>query len=832
MIGLGTFPGERRQRAPIPPWVWLTLIYVVSVAVHFLRLRAQAKFPLLATDEVQYIGLGDSIRLGAGFTTRGEVHTALPPLYPLFVAFAHSVGSNARISALFFSCAFISLVVFPAYRLGRLIGLDRLSVYLMAAAAAFLPHTLFAGMYMAETVNYPLFMTAFVAFALWVEQPTWRRAMLGGTCLSLMLLTKLASLSFAVAVLVTVIVVTATLLRRKQTPPRFAWQIVSMCGLVIATQALWQAYKYTSQSAGLGMYGRTLGDYGLPHLTASVFGLYLADLLLAPGLLVAIPLLLWFTQCGRTRFPLAVLLAATIGAQITIHGILLGGLTGELDERLFFYSFPLIAMFAVKGTDSLKGSWMSTRALFILVPLLLLIPIYRAAHYNPVVAVPWVSAVGSFAWVSVDSFSPRHLITGAVGLVLVAGALILLTPRFRVQRVAAVLVFAFFSLTFVSSAREMFALAGSAGYPVSRITSFLSRSNVNANARLIVCANMAYYQEQHLVTPLDQFFINWHRRFDLSDLFVLQIEALGHYDVRIARYPEQIRTWMRPGDHLLSATRMTDLQLVSYQYPYYLYRLTETLHADPKPIYVIDITEELSYLWPLGLPPAQQVYQMLGQPVNLLAGHYRATFFVRPDPSRPFFAEVERTVGKLVLARRQGSASGVTTFDFATPGDSPLQFRLSGPGMLGAVFKAASVEYLRPFVTPLPPAAATGQFVSEPGRPGAIVDPALRLACDFSSINGEGPAPMYTIRRGAPLDFRGEASGPAWKPSGERWIELISSRGKLFYLRTESQGAHSFRAAGSTSALTPDVYTATVAQVEGDHQVSCVNHWRLTITSR
>src|ERR1700682_6334343 len=120
--------------------IWLVAIYVICVALHFVSLRHEAEFPLLGTDEVQYISVGENLRLGHGFTTRGEFHTGLPPFYPLFVAFTHSFGSDARTSALLFSCIAVCLVVFPAFGLARHIGLDRRSASLLAAGAAFPPH--------------------------------------------------------------------------------------------------------------------------------------------------------------------------------------------------------------------------------------------------------------------------------------------------------------------------------------------------------------------------------------------------------------------------------------------------------------------------------------------------------------------------------------------------------------------------------------------------------------------------------------------------------------------------------------------------------------------
>src|SRR5258708_17199703 len=222
------------------PWVWLVAIYVISVAVHFVSMRRAAEFPLLATDEVQYISAGESLRLGHGFTTRGEFHSGLPPIYPLFIAFTHSLSSNTRTSALLFSCIVICLVVFPAYGLARHIDLDRRSASLLAAAAAFLPHTLLAGMYMTETINYPLFIAPFWAFARWLDQPTTQRALIAGALLSAMLLTKIAAWSFAAAVLTTVLILALTP-GRGQRPGLSALWILAIVAL---TQFAWLAFKH------------------------------------------------------------------------------------------------------------------------------------------------------------------------------------------------------------------------------------------------------------------------------------------------------------------------------------------------------------------------------------------------------------------------------------------------------------------------------------------------------------------------------------------------------------------------------------------------------------
>src|SRR6266404_993769 len=416
------------MRRTVPPWVWLVAIYVVSVAVHFVSMRRAAEFPLLATDEVQYISVGENLRLGHGFTTRGEFHTGLPPIYPLFVAFTHSLGSDARASALFFSCVVICLVVFPAYGLARHIDLDRRSAYLLAAAAAFLPHTLFAGMYMTETINYPFFIAAFWAFARWLEQPTTQRALIAGALLSAMLLTKIAAWSFAVAVLATVLILTIAPGRGRRRPGLSALWILA---LVALTQFAWLAFKDAHGASPLGVYGVEFQERGLSKLSTKLMGVFLGDFLLAPGLLTAVPLFLWFRRNGRQRFALAVLLATTLSFQIAIHGVLEAGMMGFVKERLVLYSILIMAIFAVKGMEDLGTASLLTKFAFVAVPLVLLwmVSLY-AFPYNPVIDIPWASAIGSFAWNGVATFTKRHmLILTAVTIIIGGSAVAFLVGR-------------------------------------------------------------------------------------------------------------------------------------------------------------------------------------------------------------------------------------------------------------------------------------------------------------------------------------------------------------------------------------------------------------------
>jgi Dolichyl-phosphate-mannose-protein mannosyltransferase len=661
-----------------PTWVWLVAIYAISVALHFASLRHEAEFPLLATDEVQYISVGENLRLGNGFTTRGEFHTGLPPFYPLFVAFTHSVGSDVRTSALIFSCLAICLVVFPAYGLARHIELDRRPALLLAAAAAFLPHTLFAGMYMTETLNYPLFLAAFLAFARWLEQPSMRRSLLAGAVLSAMLLTKIAAWSFAAAALATVLILSLT---RRRPGMSALW----VFALILITQFAWLAFKHAHGASPLGVYGVEFQERGLSKLSARLMAAFLGDFLLAPGLLTVVPLFLWLRRSGQRHFALAVLLGTTLFFQIGIHGVLEAGMMGFVKERLVLYSIPIMAIFAVKGMESLAGASVPTKLAFVGVPLVLLwlVSLY-AFPYNPVIDIPWASAIGSFAWRGVATFTKRHMLIVTAFAIVAMGLLMVFVFARRIQSFAAALILLFFGGIFASSAKELDELSRLGRIDTVHVTNWLTSTGLRPDDRLIICGNMAAYQESHRTTPIDDFFIEWQRDFGLTDIAILQIEATGRYDVRIARNPDMIRALMRPGGRLLSATRITDLELIGFQYPYYLYTLRRA-GVNPRPLYTIDLTEDVIF--------ERQNYLVIGQPVLLPAGKYRATLYLNAEASVPLVAEVVEA--NAVAAHFEGTAGQLRSFDFTSPGNVPIQLRLSGPVIAHMRFHDATIEYLK-----------------------------------------------------------------------------------------------------------------------------------------
>jgi hypothetical protein len=72
----------------------LTLIYICCVLVHIWILWEPSLFPHISSDEVQYSAVGESLRNGRGYTAHGGFHSSIPPLYPVLIALAHSVGQR------------------------------------------------------------------------------------------------------------------------------------------------------------------------------------------------------------------------------------------------------------------------------------------------------------------------------------------------------------------------------------------------------------------------------------------------------------------------------------------------------------------------------------------------------------------------------------------------------------------------------------------------------------------------------------------------------------------------------------------------------------------
>jgi hypothetical protein len=114
---------------------------------------------------------------------------------------------------------------------------------------------------------------------------------------------------------------------------------------------------------------------------------------------------------------------------------------------------------------------------------------------------------------------------------------------------------------------------------------------------------------------------------------------------------------------------LTELDLTSYQYPIYLYTVHEALAADPRPLYTLDLIPEYWH------------ENLLGPPINLPRGNYKATVYMKSDGHAQYSVDVVRANDNGVIAHRKlDDATSTSAFDFSAPGDARVQFHLSGIG--------------------------------------------------------------------------------------------------------------------------------------------------------
>lgn len=333
-------------KAPIGRVVnWpLLAVFLFTLAVHFQQLKDAYQYPIFATDAVQYVGTAESLSQGRGYQLRGNFNTSLPPLYPVFLAVGHLMPGDPRTTVFFLSILVMATMVFPAFGLARRLGFPTDVSLVLASAAGFLPHTVYAATSMAETLHIPLVMFAVVAIWDWFEDPSLCRSAETGIWLNLLLLNKVAGWQMVVPF---VLVASPFLLRISKSRLWMLRRFGLALGVPLGTMLLWSGYKQLAHGSAIGTYGAALSQ-GLPELSARIVALYAADYAAAGGLVLLIPVVYWVWHCGAGR-AVTVFLILWFAMQVLWTGVVDGGLTGMLRERLFCVSLPVFLMVGIRG---------------------------------------------------------------------------------------------------------------------------------------------------------------------------------------------------------------------------------------------------------------------------------------------------------------------------------------------------------------------------------------------------------------------------------------------------------------------------------------------------
>jgi len=684
----------------------LVVLYLASISLHLYFLRDVFRFPHVSSDEVKYVSTGESIRMGRGYTLRGEFNSTAPPVFPAFIALAHSIGSDPRVTMFGLSSLLMCFVIFPAFALGKLFGLDTATATILAAAASVLPHTFYAATYMAEIVQYPAYLIAFYLAIRWLDNPSWRLDIVLGCSMGLSTLTKLQGNLFVGAFVIAVIIIA---LHSRRTATGSAVGVVRHSSVVLITpvaiQESWNLYKAAHAGTAFGAYGTVLANEGLQYWTMRLSIAYFADFLLAPGLITAVLLFYWARHNGN--YPRTVFVLAVLVVQIVAVSILNGGLTGWLSERLFLYALPITAILAAEGLAYFKR-----RQTFLAGCALLGFPLLLAGalmaypfSVSSIIEAPWANALGTLA--GIVPFSRVWLVIASLSLsVLIAS--ILLRARRSAPLLFAGYILLFYGLGFVCSSIGLAGWTALGLRTVAPILTWLSENRVPSGHRLLIAGNHGSYEDSRKEAPPDERFVNWTRRMGLNDALEWQIETIGRFDVRMIPAPKALTQESHPGDYLLTAAAFDGLSLESLYHPFYLYRIDKAIADPPSPRYRSYIPADRFYTLTgrrgpegaiVGAGTQMPGYLVYGPYIEFSPGQYRIKFNVAGLASESLLVDVAGKGGR-VLMKTTTAPAQLGSITFSNDSSQRLEFRIFGASDPAFRFNGVDLEWLSDSVQP------------------------------------------------------------------------------------------------------------------------------------
>jgi len=751
---------------------------MATVALHLILLRDAFRFPHISSDEVQYAMTGESIRMGHGFTLRGQFNSTLPPVFPAFIALAHSAGPDPRLGMFILGCFVMCSAVFPVFAMARTCGLDDATAMVLAASAAMLPHTLYAATYMPETVQYPAYLTAFWLCLCWLENQTLLRDVATGGATGFLLLTKIQGTQFAAAFLLTLIVIG---IHRYRSERRDARKFLGHTAIVLAVIGViygaWQTYKLAHAGTILGNYGAVVASQGLHYWTPKLALAYVADFLLAPGLITSVPLFFWIRHNGshaRTVFVLA-LFAVQVLAVSTFDG----GLTGWLRERLYLYAFPITAVLAARGIVWFRQrQTVLSGATLIGLPLLLIVGVLTYSfEVSSVIEAPWANALGSL--LGLISFSRFWLVAVAAAVsVLVTSALLRSSVRVA-SMVFGVFVLLFNVACFASSSVALADWTARGLAKLSPIIGWLTANGVHSGDRLLVVGRHAYFEDPSMVRTdsQDNRFLDWTWRLDLDETLEWQIETTGRFDVRMIPSPATVKDVGRPGDYMLTVARFDELTLKSFHYPLCLYRIAAEPTRQLKADYLLHV-------------PAQQFRRLSSGEFGfdlpaMPRGTYQLSIDWTETPTEPFAIKVAGAHG--MLPDRRSGAPSTGSIAFVNDAVQPLALLLQRGD---PQFKFDGVDFLFVSVSmrPIAQSAATpplhGEFSST--MPGELSGSLAKAgaACFVDLIDDLPPASSLEIERPQGVRMLGWAAMANTDPATDQvYVQLSSDTGARYWAR-------------------------------------------------
>jgi hypothetical protein len=226
----------------------------------------------------------------------------------------------------------------------------------------------------------------------------------------------------------------------------------------------------------------------------------------------------------------------------------------------------------------------------------------------------------------------------------------------------------------------------------------------------LIAGNHGPYEDSRKEAPPDEKFVNWTRRMGLNDALEWQIETIGRFDVRMIPAAKALTQESHPGDRLLTAAAFDGLNLESFYYPFYLYRIDNAIADPPSPKYRSRIPADRFYTSTGRRDPGGAIagastqvpsYLVYGPYVECSPGRYRIKFYVTGLASESLLVDVAGEGGR-VLTKTTTAAAQLGSITFSNDSSQRLEFRIFGASDPAFRFDGVDLEWLS---DSMPPAA-------------------------------------------------------------------------------------------------------------------------------
>ena len=332
----------------IPAWTWLVLIVGVSFVVRAWLSRGMLA-PFIMVDELIYSETAKSFASDFTFAVRGVPVRGYGIVYPILLSPAYALFD--RIPDVYAALKVInslamSLAAVPAYFLARRVVAPRLAL-LAALLTVAVPSMVYTATLMSENAYYPVFLTAALALALFLERPTASRTAVFFVVFGIAYLTR------SQAVVIAAAAVTAPLLLgffRRRAFWRTVWSyrwlyLVFVAGGILVVAA--QVARGQSLKTLLGSYS-VVGESGYDIGRALHFIVYhVAEFDLYLGVIPFAAAIVLLARSRSLDAPLQAFLALTLSLfawNTVVVGTFASRFANRIQERNMFALAPLFVI--------------------------------------------------------------------------------------------------------------------------------------------------------------------------------------------------------------------------------------------------------------------------------------------------------------------------------------------------------------------------------------------------------------------------------------------------------------------------------------------------------